>query len=74
MDAVEILDAEGIQAGVVAGGTDLVVANRMGKRRLPSALVAIHRITEMRGIVVERKGACGWEHSSRTRILKHRRC
>jgi len=57
VDAVEILDAEGIQAGVVAGGTDLVVANRMVKRRLPSALVAIHRITEMRGIVVETEGS-----------------
>ena len=35
VDAVEILDAEGIQAGVVAGGTDLVVANRMGKATTP---------------------------------------
>jgi CO/xanthine dehydrogenase FAD-binding subunit len=35
---------------VVAGGTDLVVGARQGKAPLPDALVAIHRISSLRGI------------------------
>jgi CO/xanthine dehydrogenase FAD-binding subunit len=34
----------------VAGGTDLVVGARQGKAPLPDAVVAIHRIDELRGI------------------------
>jgi CO/xanthine dehydrogenase FAD-binding subunit len=37
-------------AGIVAGGTDLVVADRSGKRALPAALIAIHRLPELREI------------------------
>jgi CO/xanthine dehydrogenase FAD-binding subunit len=46
-DAVQAL-AEG--ARPVAGGTDLVVGARQGKAPLPDAVVAIHRIDELRGI------------------------
>ena len=35
----------------VAGGTDLVVGARQGKAPLPDALLAIHRIDALRGIV-----------------------
>jgi CO/xanthine dehydrogenase FAD-binding subunit len=39
------------QGGVpVAGGTDLVVAARAGRRPLPDALVSLHRVTELRGV------------------------
>src|SRR5262249_59262943 len=34
----------------VAGGTDLVVADRQGRAPLPDALVAIHRLGELGGI------------------------
>ena len=34
----------------VAGGTDLVVGARQGKKPLPDALVAIHMLTELRSI------------------------
>lgn len=34
----------------VAGGTDLVVAARSGRRELPEALVSLHRLEELRGI------------------------
>ncbi len=34
----------------VAGGTDLIVGARSGKSTLPSSIVAIHRITELRGV------------------------
>jgi CO/xanthine dehydrogenase FAD-binding subunit len=37
-------------AHVVAGGTDLVVLARQGKVPLPTALVAINRVEELRGI------------------------
>jgi CO/xanthine dehydrogenase FAD-binding subunit len=37
-------------AGIVAGGTDLVVADRSGKRALPGSLIAIHGLAELRGI------------------------
>lgn len=40
--------AEG--AKPVAGGTDLVVGARQGKKPLPASLVAIHRVDELRGI------------------------
>ena len=34
----------------VAGGTDLVVGARQGKKPLPAALVAIHRLTELHSL------------------------
>jgi CO/xanthine dehydrogenase FAD-binding subunit len=34
----------------VAGGTDLVVAARSGRRALPESLVSLHRIGELRGL------------------------
>jgi CO/xanthine dehydrogenase FAD-binding subunit len=43
--------AEG--ARVVAGGTDLVVGARQGKAPLPTALVAIHRLEQLRRIASE---------------------
>lgn len=48
-EAVRIL-GERPDAGIVAGGTDLVVADRSGKRALPAALIAIHGLAELRGI------------------------
>lgn len=52
-DAVQALVAG---ARVVAGGTDLVVADRSGKAPLPGRLVAIHRIDELQGIAVSADG------------------
>jgi len=46
-DAVKAL---GDGARPVAGGTDLVVGSRQGKKALPDALVAIHGIDALRGI------------------------
>jgi CO/xanthine dehydrogenase FAD-binding subunit len=51
--AVTIEDAvAAVAAGAcpVAGGTDLVVGARAGKSTLPSSIVAIHRIAELRGV------------------------
>src|SRR4030067_324573 len=42
-EAVALLTELGPDAGIVAGGTDLVVGARSGKAPLPRALVAIHR-------------------------------
>jgi len=38
------------EAGIVAGGTDIVVGHRSGKRPLPETLVAIHRLHELQRI------------------------
>ena len=46
-EAIALLAELGNDAGVVAGGTDLVVAARGGRRQLPTALVAIHRLSEL---------------------------
>jgi CO/xanthine dehydrogenase FAD-binding subunit len=48
----ETLDllAEHPEADLVAGGTDLVVGDRQGKRPLSETLVAIHALEELRGI------------------------
>ena len=46
-DAVRAMAAG---ARPVAGGTDLVVGARQGKAPLPSSLVAIHRLADLRGI------------------------
>ena len=43
-------------AAIVAGGTDLVVGSRSGKRPLPKSLVAIHRVNELRGIEGQHRG------------------
>jgi CO/xanthine dehydrogenase FAD-binding subunit len=49
-DAVHLLAELGPRAGVVAGGTDLVVAARGGRRMLPESIVAIHRLGELAGL------------------------
>jgi CO/xanthine dehydrogenase FAD-binding subunit len=43
-EALRLLAELGPRAGVVAGGTDLVVAARGGRRALPEAIVAIDRL------------------------------
>ncbi len=47
-EAVAVLAADA-EARPVAGGTDLVVAARQGRRSLPDSLVAIHLIPELAG-------------------------
>lgn len=47
--ALDLL-AEHPGADLVAGGTDLVVGDRQGKRPLAETLVAIHALDELRGI------------------------
>jgi CO/xanthine dehydrogenase FAD-binding subunit len=51
----DVLQAMADGARPVAGGTDLVVGARSGKAPLPEALVAIHRVSDLRG-VSERDG------------------
>ena len=46
----EALEAMAAGARPIAGGTDLVVGARGGKAPLPDALVAIHHVSELRGI------------------------
>ena len=46
----EAVSAMAAGARPVAGGTDLVVGARQGKAPLPDAIVAIHRVAELRGI------------------------
>lgn len=46
-EALRVLGELGPGAGVVAGGTDIVVGARSGKNPLPDALVAIHRLAEL---------------------------
>jgi CO/xanthine dehydrogenase FAD-binding subunit len=48
-NALDVL-AEHPGADLVAGGTDLVVGDRQGKRPLGETLVAIHALDELRGI------------------------
>src|SRR5262245_7793287 len=43
-------------ARAVAGGTDLVVASRQGRRPLPASLVAIVRVDELGGQRVDASG------------------
>jgi CO/xanthine dehydrogenase FAD-binding subunit len=47
-DALSLLAAD-VNARPVAGGTDLVVAARQGRKPLPESIVAIDRITELAG-------------------------
>lgn len=49
-EALAALADLGPDAGIVAGGTDIVVGARSGKKPLPQALVAIHRLSELEGI------------------------
>lgn len=49
-EALGLLADLGPRAGVVAGGTDLVVAARGGRRPLPEAIVAIDRLPGLAGI------------------------
>lgn len=44
-------------AAILAGGTDLVVGSRSGKRALPGSIVAIHRLQELRAIEPQGRGA-----------------
>lgn len=53
--ALKILDQHP-DAGIVAGGTDIVVGHRSGKRSLPQVLLAIHRLNELRGIAITADG------------------
>ncbi len=52
---VEVLDALAAGAMPLAGGTDLVVGHRQGKRLLPDSLVNLDRVSDLRGIA-ERDG------------------
>lgn len=54
-EALSILAAHP-QAAIVAGGTDLVVADRSGKKALPEEVVAIHRLMGIDRIVVTQGG------------------
>jgi CO/xanthine dehydrogenase FAD-binding subunit len=54
-DALAALAADP-DARPVAGGTDLVVASRQGRRPLPSSLVAIDRLAELDGQRVDEAG------------------
>ena len=49
----------GVAAGgvAVAGGTDLVVAARSGRRALPDAIVSLHRLDELRGLFIGDDGS-----------------
>ncbi len=49
-EAIGVLAEHGVEVDVVAGGTDLVVGARSGKRPLGANLLAIHNIHELRGI------------------------
>ncbi len=49
-ETIEALGQLGPEAAIVAGGTDLVVGARSGKRALPEALVAIHRVAQLDGL------------------------
>jgi aerobic carbon-monoxide dehydrogenase medium subunit len=50
LEQARSLLAEHPDARIVAGGTDLVVAARSGKSRMPASLVAIHRVSELRAV------------------------
>lgn len=49
-DALRLLAELGPRAGVVAGGTDIVVAARGGRKPLPEAIVAIDRLPGLAGL------------------------
>jgi CO/xanthine dehydrogenase FAD-binding subunit len=49
-DAVALAAQHGSSARFLAGGTDLVVLARKRRQPLPPALIAIHRLAELRGV------------------------
>jgi CO/xanthine dehydrogenase FAD-binding subunit len=49
-DAVALAAQHGSSARFIAGGTDLVVLSRKRREPLPPALIAIHRLTELREV------------------------
>jgi CO/xanthine dehydrogenase FAD-binding subunit len=49
-DLASVLQALSAGGVAIAGGTDLVVGHRQGKRPLPDSVVAIDRVAELRGI------------------------
>ena len=53
----EVLDALASGAVPLAGGTDLVVGHRQGKRVLPDALVNLDGVVDLRGIVEAHDGS-----------------
>ena len=53
----EVLDALAAGAVPLAGGTDLVVGHRQGKRPLPAAIVSLDRVADLRGIVAGDSGS-----------------
>jgi CO/xanthine dehydrogenase FAD-binding subunit len=55
-DALAVLAADA-DARPLAGGTDLLVAARQGRRPLPDSLLAIHGITELSGQRMDDEGA-----------------
>lgn len=55
-EAVQALSGNG-GAGIVAGGTDLVVGARAGRLSLPDVIVAIHRIDELRSVEEQGDGS-----------------
>jgi CO/xanthine dehydrogenase FAD-binding subunit len=52
----DVLVAMAAGARPVAGGTDLVVGSRQGKKPLPQSLVAIHQLDELREITLTTAG------------------
>ena len=54
-EAIAILEADPA-ARPIAGGTDLVVASRQGRRPLPDSIVAIDRIAELAGSTIDDGG------------------
>jgi CO/xanthine dehydrogenase FAD-binding subunit len=48
-DALRLLQ-DHPDAGIVAGGTDIVVGHRSGKKALPETLIAIHRLRELQKV------------------------
>jgi CO/xanthine dehydrogenase FAD-binding subunit len=55
-DALRLLAELGPRAGVVAGGTDLVVAARGGRKPLPEAIVSIDRLPGLAGLAATPDG------------------
>lgn len=53
----EVLDALASGAVPLAGGTDLVVGHRQGKRPLPDALVNLDHVADLRGIRLSKDSA-----------------
>jgi CO/xanthine dehydrogenase FAD-binding subunit len=49
-DLASVLAALATGGVAIAGGTDMVVGHRQGKRPLPDSVVAIDRVSELRGI------------------------